>query len=402
MNELIKYFVNLLIIQYKNKPRAKGTIEALAKQTFSDTTDKIFPIEVQNAYNLDTAVGEQLDVLGKYIGYDRNLPFPLNDNFVYAEYDGSINPTEGYSDYYEEKITKPYLEYRYSSYDSLAISDDTYRRILKMQSELKNKPLSLANIDEVLKKYFDFNNNEIYLVEGDKTVEYHISKEMYPTLNTQEKLNAFFEKYFPRPMGCTFTVVRNDYFYTFNMNPINGAEIDEDFVFTNNDNGANDRYSSKYFETKEALGLRIKANSFSLKIKFKVSSIRNGLFAAQQDQTNWNYFLSGFVSSASELWVTITAQYYNPPSITLNTWYWLRVTHEANSDTIRAEYSTDGTNYTLIYDYSAGSDQPERYMTFGFGASQSSLYGFSGEIDFKETNITINGEDKIMIKRNKR
>ena len=402
MKELIKYFVNLLILQYRNKPRAKGTIETLAKQTFADSTDKIFPIEVQNSYNLDTAVGKQLDVLGKYIGYDRNLPFPLNDNFVYAEYDESINPNEGYADYYEEKITKPYLEYRYSSYDSIKVSDDTYRRILKMQSELKNKPLSLANIDEALKNNFDTPEGEIYLVEGDKTVEYHISKEMYPTLNTQDKLNAFFEKYFPRPMGCTFSVVRNDYFYTLNADPINGATLDENFIFTNNQ-GTQWNYDTKYFKTKEAYDIRNYngTTTSEVKMKFKFTNIQSGLFAATTDQLNWNYFLNAFISSSSALSVSTNAQSpSNTVTLTSNTWYWVRYSI-APGQGDKVEYSADGINYTLIYSPGNSPVKP-MYMMFGAGASVSSPYGFSGEIDFKETNITINGEEVLVFKRNKR
>lgn len=206
MKELTNYFVNLLILQYRNKPKAKATIESIVEQTFSDSQGNIFPIEVQNAYSLDTAVGKQLDVIGKYIGYDRVLQFPVNNNFIYAEYDGSSNPENGYSDYFQEKDTFPYLEYRYSNYDYYNISNDTYRKLLKMISLLKNKSLSLGNIDEVLYEIF---GNDIYVVDGNKNIEYHISSTLYLSLDTQEKLNTFFNKYFPRPMGCSMTIIRD-------------------------------------------------------------------------------------------------------------------------------------------------------------------------------------------------
>ena len=141
MKELIKYFVNLLILQYRNKPKAKATIETLAEHTFSDSQGKIFPLEVQGSYSLDTAVGKQLDTIGKYIGYDRVLQFPVNDNFVYAEYDGSSNPENGYSDYYQETETFPYAEYRYTSYEYYNVTDDTYRKLLKMISYLKKSEM---------------------------------------------------------------------------------------------------------------------------------------------------------------------------------------------------------------------------------------------------------------------
>ena len=49
MEELIKYFCNLLIIQYRNKPKARATIEALVRSHFEDqVTGEIFTLEVKN------------------------------------------------------------------------------------------------------------------------------------------------------------------------------------------------------------------------------------------------------------------------------------------------------------------------------------------------------------------
>lgn len=206
MEELKKYFSNLLILQYKNKPKAKATVEALVETSFSDTTGKIFPIEAQNAYNLDTATGIFLDVIGKYLGKDRLLSFVIDNSFKFADYD-SLDEPLGYGEYTEDLETYPYLEYRYSNYEYATIADENYRKILQMLAWLRNKTLSLANIDEVLYNIF---NEDIYVVEGDKELEYHISENFFPRLDNQTKLNMVFNKYFPRPMGCTITVVRDE------------------------------------------------------------------------------------------------------------------------------------------------------------------------------------------------
>lgn len=221
MEDLIRYFTNLLILQYKNKPKAKATIEALTRNAFSDTQNNIFPIEVQNAYNLDTAVGKQLDVLGKYLGYDRILPIPIDNTFKFAEYDESINPEQGYSEYNDNKTTYPYAEYRYSTYDYYSMDDLSYRKVLKMISYLKGKPLSLGNINDALEYAF---NGDIYVVEKDKEVEYHLLQEAegLTFLDTQVKLNMFFNKYFPRPTGCSLSAIQDPYY--INAIPHGGAE----------------------------------------------------------------------------------------------------------------------------------------------------------------------------------
>lgn len=64
---LIAYYVNLLIIQYHSLPRARGHIEAIVDAAM--IYDLV--VAVGNAYDIDTAVGVQLDVLGAYIGVDR-------------------------------------------------------------------------------------------------------------------------------------------------------------------------------------------------------------------------------------------------------------------------------------------------------------------------------------------
>lgn len=66
-DELKQYYADLLILQYKGNPKAYATIEAIAELIVMNQ----LPNQVLNAYDLDTAVGVQLDVLGKYAGVDR-------------------------------------------------------------------------------------------------------------------------------------------------------------------------------------------------------------------------------------------------------------------------------------------------------------------------------------------
>lgn len=80
-DELIAYYANLLILQYGNKPKAKATVETVVDLAIMDQ----LPVSVQDAFNLDSAVGVQLDVIGKYAGVTRNGytfdgPVTLNDS----------------------------------------------------------------------------------------------------------------------------------------------------------------------------------------------------------------------------------------------------------------------------------------------------------------------------------
>lgn len=78
--ELIAYYSNLLIMQYKQKPKAYAMINAVVtpvvmpQTSFTMPDEPTLPVAVQNAYNLvgtDTALGVQLDIIGKYTGVSR-------------------------------------------------------------------------------------------------------------------------------------------------------------------------------------------------------------------------------------------------------------------------------------------------------------------------------------------
>ncbi len=72
-SEIISRYPNLLIAQYKQKPKAFATIRDLVTPVVMNQ----LPLKVQKSYNIDpdlgpTAEGVQLDIIGKYVGASRN------------------------------------------------------------------------------------------------------------------------------------------------------------------------------------------------------------------------------------------------------------------------------------------------------------------------------------------
>ena len=86
MREFIEYYVNLLIIQYHNKPKAQATIRA-----FLRPLAEVFQLfkDLEDAFNIETAVGVQLDIVAKYFGVKRtynNIVFDaLWHNYQYID-----------------------------------------------------------------------------------------------------------------------------------------------------------------------------------------------------------------------------------------------------------------------------------------------------------------------------
>lgn len=76
------YYADLLIIQYRNKPNARATIKLGVDLYLADGL--IF--DLNNVLDIDTAVGQQLDLIGKILGVNRKINgFTLNVDFFSFE-----------------------------------------------------------------------------------------------------------------------------------------------------------------------------------------------------------------------------------------------------------------------------------------------------------------------------
>ena len=67
MTTLQDYYANLLIIQYNGLPKASQTIRLLTEVASGDEILNQLP----EAFDVDTAVGAQLDLIGQFVGADR-------------------------------------------------------------------------------------------------------------------------------------------------------------------------------------------------------------------------------------------------------------------------------------------------------------------------------------------
>lgn len=207
MEELIKYFCNLLIIQYKNKPKAKATIEALVRSLFETSDGKVFLLEYQNAYDLDTAQLAQLELLAKYIGYDGSLDV-INTNYFKLSDTEGLTITPGLSDTEGNYSGHPLLNYSGYTYTTTTLPGvagiDFFRKTLLFLSEMKGEVLSLGNLDRLLQKYY---GNDLYVIEGAKEITYVYDEDILKLFNNDTgTVEAFIRKYMPRPMGCGFSI----------------------------------------------------------------------------------------------------------------------------------------------------------------------------------------------------
>lgn len=109
--EIVDYYKNLLIIQYKGKAKAEATIDALVNQVISDQ----ITTQIRDAFDPNTAIGVQLDILGKYAGISK----------VGKTFSGQVS-----------------------------LNDDEYRTAIKIKIIQNNFGSSLAEITELIFQFF--------------------------------------------------------------------------------------------------------------------------------------------------------------------------------------------------------------------------------------------------------
>lgn len=185
------YYADLLIIQYRNKPKARATIKLGADIYMADGL--IF--DLNNVLDIDTATGVQLDLIGKILGCNRNINgLVLDTEFFSFQKENAY----GYSD--KNEVSKGYWkQYENSTGTIYRLPDDVYRTLLKFKAIYNLRRGSYKFLDEL---YFRIFGNEVNMVSNhDLTVTYNI-----PTQHSVAVEAAIFLNYLEPPLGVDYTI----------------------------------------------------------------------------------------------------------------------------------------------------------------------------------------------------
>lgn len=203
LQQIIDYYVDLIILQYNGKPKAKATIELIAQQLLCDGV----MFDVRDGFDVETAVGKQLDMLGKIVGVDRyylgQVGF-IDNTFGFTDYDESDDGQQGFSDYldYDTKVGTM-LQYIDVVSSSQMLSDEDFRLLLKLKIVCNNINYSQKSIDAAL---FDkFGTDLILSTMNDMNITYFAN----PALGAI--LDVLIEKdLLPRPMTIGINVIKSE------------------------------------------------------------------------------------------------------------------------------------------------------------------------------------------------
>ncbi len=194
LNALVDQYVDRLILQYRDKPRARATIAILLKQAVADALAD----SLATCFNLATAVGPQLDIVGKYIGVPRNVgPAGSTDFYGFQNYGGTGN-TIGFRNYPgTTNLTGVWETYTDGDGPDTDLNDIEYRLVLQLKVILNANDGTNASIMAYLNQFFP---GQVAMVDNqDMTVTYTVSPDVPIDTTT-------LAAYLPKPMGVGITV----------------------------------------------------------------------------------------------------------------------------------------------------------------------------------------------------
>lgn len=204
VDSIVQYYVNLLIIQYNQKPKARATIELYVRNLLCSG----IMLDVMNGYDIETAIGVQLDVLGKYVGQDRfYLQLDLINYFAFTDYSETTPDTLqkfGFSTYatYDGFSANGWLTYSDLALQKNTLSDDDFRTIIKLAIIQNNSNHSVGDIDTKIFNLFGTQIRAESKESRPKVMWYFIQLSNSPLVQA-----ILYKKLLPKPIGVRLGIV---------------------------------------------------------------------------------------------------------------------------------------------------------------------------------------------------
>jgi len=194
-------YVNLLIKQYWEKPKANAEIEFKAgvwRKTF-EWIDSF-----SEEFDLDNATGDRLDIIGRIVGIKRIVPFVVAKNaFGFSENSNA----RGFDDKFNPLVDRaPFHDKFERTYTSLQLDDLAYR--LFIRAKISRNTGSPYLVDErglsVQQSVNTLFNGAAYVIDQkDMTLILYVS----PLFNFERLLAIIRLNLLPKPQGVRYKII---------------------------------------------------------------------------------------------------------------------------------------------------------------------------------------------------
>ena len=192
---------DLLIKQYWEQPKARAEIEANA-----ESYKRIFEWldSFTEAFDVDFATGDRLDILGRVVGVRRSIPYVVDK--LYFGFDDNVNST-GFEDRFSPVAgVEPMRDKFEPPYTTLELNDNDYRFFIKAKISRNAGSAFMvsddkASIQDVINQVFSGN---AYVVDNkDMSLTLYVS----PTFRI-DTLRAIIELgLLPKPQGVRYNQI---------------------------------------------------------------------------------------------------------------------------------------------------------------------------------------------------
>lgn len=190
----------LLIKQYFSKPKARAEIELMIGQF-----EKVYEIlrQFPDKFDVDLAVGDQLDKVGKIVGISRNVAQVLAK--IAFGFDDNAN-AKGFANKFGVVDAAPFYDKFTPPYTDQQLNDFTFRRMIKAKIAVNNTSAFMASdertsIQQVIQQAF---NGEAYVIDKKAmTLWLYVS----PSVNLDQLRLILALKLLPKPQGVRYSVI---------------------------------------------------------------------------------------------------------------------------------------------------------------------------------------------------
>lgn len=196
LTSIINYYVNLLIIQYHDKPKAKATVTLLINLIWANMV--IF--QIRDGFDWKTAVGLQLDIVGKWVGvsrfYNGQLLF-LHPWFSLIDWNSTPDNLQGGFSTFDtfDTLEGGIIDYSTIKPTQNQLADDAYRLMIGLKIIKNSIKHTAKNIDNAIWDYFD---GDVYTVWNGKTLTYYYTSELREVMQV-----ALLKDVLPHPTGVS-------------------------------------------------------------------------------------------------------------------------------------------------------------------------------------------------------
>lgn len=223
MNDFIQAYLNLLIFQYRDKPKASAEIQVILKE-FGSIFD--FYNSFETEFDLDIAQGKQLDIIGKIVGLSRNVPLAVAKKYFGFDDDTNTFP---FSELNGGVVSYPFKELDEEEYTDLQLNDIDYRFFLKAKISNNFAESDILSVNEII--MYLFNDLAFVLDNYNMSLELYIDSSVdYEIVRTVQQLNLL-----PRPQGVRYNNIiqyfdKEVFGFSDDIDALGFSELDESII----------------------------------------------------------------------------------------------------------------------------------------------------------------------------